>query len=197
MLCKPRQDPIKKRHHSVAAKAKASSFTVPQKQHPVPSRPRSRELMVNLASATGWEARVSPRHSWRITTQAGRSRPACSAGSRPQLLHIGSAELRGEGCVWPASTAPARSGAALAPKRQAAHHRDHGGSASSASGTSPTAPFVGRGEKWRATSTGQRGEAEAPLFPFLPPKYSCSISWHLDGVGLLPTYTQHPGEAPP
>lgn len=39
--------------------------------------------------------------------------------------------------------------------------RDHGGSSSSASGTSPHAPFVGRGGKWRATSTSWW--AEGPL----------------------------------
>lgn len=154
---------------------------MPREQSPVPSRPPSRELMVNLASATGWEARAawSPGHSRQSLRRAGHSR----AGMQRWVQATAPGELRGEGACG-------------------------GGSGSHVRGSSPQRPWWaqqalpvgpvlhsplwegGRNGELPPQATGQRGEAEGPLFPFLPPlvhpKHSCSISWHLDGVGPPP-----------
>lgn len=84
-------------------------------------------------------------------------------------------------------------GVALAPKQQAPHYRE----TMVAQQALPVGPVpmppswegVGNGELPPQVG-GQRGEAEGLLFLFLPlllhPKYSCSISSHLDGVGTPP-----------
>lgn len=146
--------------------------------------------MVNPTTATGWEVPPGLLPRTRRGAGAGRRLTRVQAAAPAHCP----AWLRGQ-AKCSRQHRPAGSGWLWLPGDRLLPQRDHVGAASPR-GTSATAPFAGRGEKCIATSTSgwSEGEAQRPLFPLLPllllhPKYSFSISCHLDGAGPSPPIT--------